>query len=178
MNMKKYFEASMMHLLENKSIDSITVSEIIEDVGSCKGTFYKHYLDKYSLCCSCIQHNVYCDVSMDAESWGVFVMQCLTAFEKHSKVVLHAFSSDDVNSARKYHEKLVREYLLRHYADNGGDLQAVNNIITLTVYGTMVTNIMIDWLKEGRKRSKEEVYSILCAIIPQTVFREINAQTA
>ena len=45
MNMKKYFEQGMLVLLEEKNIDNITVGEIIEEVGSCKGTFYKHYLN-------------------------------------------------------------------------------------------------------------------------------------
>ena len=46
MNMKKHFELGMMHLLESKSIDSITVGELIEEVESSKGSFYKYYLDK------------------------------------------------------------------------------------------------------------------------------------
>lgn len=173
MNMKKYFEKSMMDLLTRKNIDGITVGEIIEEVGSCKGTFYKHYVDKYALCCSALQNRVYCDVSPDAESWESFIYQCLTAFEKNAKTVLHAFDSKDVNSARRYHENFTMQYLVKQYVKNGGDLSVTLNIMTLRLYSTAVTELITRWLSGGCKESKEQTFDLICAVTPQTVFKKI-----
>ena len=178
MNMKKYFEQGMMNLLEKKNIDSITVVEIIDEVGSCKGTFYKHYIDKYYLCCNCLEHNVYGAVSVQASSWKEFIMQCLGAFEKHAKVVLHAFDSKDVNSVRRQHEKLTFEFLAKKYVTNGGDPSSAINMITLKLYSEAVTEIIYKWLEGGCRESGEELYGLICAVIPQTVFKELREQIA
>ena len=178
MNMKKYFEQGMMSLLERKSLDNITVGEIIEEVGSCKGTFYKHYFDKYSLCCSCFEHHVYCGVNTDADSWEEYIMQCLNAFETNAKVVLHAFNSKDINSPRRHHENMNTEYLVKQYVRNGGDASVGVYMITLRLYGVAVTEIMYNWLDGGCKESKEEIYRIICAVIPQAVFKEISVNAA
>lgn len=178
MNMRKYFEQGMMQLLERKNIDSITVGEIIEEVGSCKGTFYKHYIDKYYLCCNCLENRVYSEISADTDNWGDFIMQCLTAFEKNGKVILHAFESKDVNSARRYHENFTTEYLIKQYLKNGGDASAALNLITLKLYGSAVTELITKWLAGGCKESKEEICSLICAVTPQTVFKEICVKSA
>lgn len=178
MNMKKYFEQGMMDLLQRKNIDSITVGELIEEVGSCKGTFYKHYIDKYYLCCNCLQNRVYCEIDADADNWEDFIMSCLTAFEKNCKVVVHAFNSKDINSARHYHENFTSEYLVRQYARNGGDEKSALNLLTLKLYGTAVTEIITKWLERGCKESKEDTFRLICAVIPQTVFKQIYARSA
>lgn len=178
MNMKKYFEQGMLVLLESKNIDSITVGEIIEEVGSCKGTFYKHYLDKYSLCCSCLQNRIYCDISSDAASWEQFIMQCITVFEKNAKVILHAFDSSDINSARRYHENLTAKYLIKKYAENGGDMSSSLNLVALKLYGAAVTDLIVKWLADGCKESKEDIYRLICAVTPQTVSKELCEKSA
>lgn len=178
MNMRKYFEQGMMDLLSRKNIDNITVGEIIREVGSCKGTFYKHYVDKYYLCCSSLQTYVYCDISSETDSWKSFIMQCLTAFEKREKVILHAFNSKDVNSARHFHENFTTEYLVKQYVKNGGDVSASLNLIALKLYGAAVTELIVKWLAGGCKESKEDIYCLICAVTPQTVFGQICKQSA
>lgn len=178
MNMKKYFEQGMMSLLERKNLDAITVGEIIEEVGSCKGTFYKHYLDKYGLCCCCFERHVYSMINKDAASWEEFIMQCLSAFENNTKAILHAFNSKDVNSPRRYHENLTSDYLVRQYVKNGGDASEGVNMITLKLYAVAVTEIIYNWLNGGCKESRQEIYGIICAVIPQAVFKQISVSAA
>lgn len=168
----------MLELLERKDIDSITVSEIIEEVGSCRGTFYKNYIDKYFLCCTSLQNYVYCNIRTDTPDWRDFIMQCLNAFEKNEKIILHAFNSKDVNSARHYHENLTTEYLVKQYIKNGGDASASLNLLALKLYGETVTELMVKWLSGGCKESNEEVFGLICAVAPQTVYKKVFAQSA
>ena len=171
MNMKKHFEQGMLSLLERKSIDSITVSEIIEEVGSCKGTFYKHYIDKYHLCCQSLQNYIYCDISKETESWEEFVLQCLSAFEKHDKVILHAFDSEDINSAKNYYKQLLAEFFVKEYAGGEENSSLTVNSLAINLYCTNVTELTIKWLAGGCKEKKEEVLRIIRAVMPQAVFK-------
>ena len=171
MNMKKHFEQGMLSLLERKSIDSITVSEIIEEVGSCKGTFYKHYIDKYHLCCQSLQNYIYCDISKETKSWEEFVLRCLSAFEKHDKVILHAFDSEDINSAKNYYKQLLAEFFVKEYAGGEENSSLTVNSLAINLYCTNVTELTIKWLAGGCKEKKEEVLRIIRAVMPQAVFK-------
>lgn len=169
MNMKKYFEQGMLTLLEHKSIDSITVSEIVEEVGSCKGTFYKHYIDKYHLCCQSLQNYIYCDISRETKNWEEFVMQCLSVFEKHDKVILHAFDSEDINSAKNYYKQLLSEFLVKNYVGGEGDRFPAMNSLAISLYCANVTELTFQWLAGGCKEKKEEIFRTICAVMPQAV---------
>lgn len=174
MNMKKYFELGMLKLLEQKSIDEITVSELIEEVGSCKGTFYKHYVDKYDLCCKCIKNHYYGKIPNNMENWEEFVMQSLVVFEGAPKVIVHAFKSVDVNSVRRYHESLVRETLTRQFINSGGDISSEINVASISLWATSVTDITYNWLKDGRPQTKEEIITLLRAVMPQVIYSEFG----
>ena len=173
MNMKKYFEMGLIKLLEQRSIDGITVNEIVAEVGSCKGTFYKHYLDKYDLCNPCFENNVFCYISDNISDWSDFVEQSLTAFEKFPSVVLHAFNSEDLNSARHTYENMVTEFLTKEFVRHGGAADVAMNRISLKICGASVTDIIMHWLKNGRIESKEAIVQLLHAVMPQVIYTKV-----
>lgn len=177
MNMKKHFELGMMHLLESKSIDSITVGELIEEVESSKGSFYKYYLDKYSLCCAALQSYVYNQISVDVD-WETFIAQCLTAFQNNAKVMNHAFDSKDINSARNHYENYLSQKLMCEFSKNGGNAALEINCLTIKLYSYAVTELISRWLASGCEDDKEEVFRLICAAAPQLVFGQLRARTA
>ena len=168
MNMKKYFEQGMLALLERKGIDSITVAEIIEEVGSCKGTFYKHYIDKYHLCCQSLQNYIYGGIPEESKSWEELIMQCLAVFEKHDKVILHAFDSEDINSPKNYFNRLLSEFFVRNC---GGEPDAAMNTLAIRLYCANVTDLILRWLSGGCKESRPEVFHLISAVMPQAIFK-------
>ena len=173
MNMKKYFELGMLSLLESKYIDDITVGELISEVGSCKGTFYKHYIDKYDLCCSSFKNHVFNGVDANAASWKKYSMQLLNAFEKNAKVIIHAFESSDCNSARNSFENSLLSYLSREFTKNGGDLNSATNKMAMELCCKSVTDILMHWIKSTKKESKDTMQELLYAVMPQSIYEYV-----
>lgn len=173
MNMKKHFEQGMLQLLETKSIDNITVGELIEVVGSSKGTFYKYYDDKYSLCCSCLKTYVYSEVSVEVDDWSTFVLQGLAAFERRPKVVMHAFDSKDFNSARNFHEEYVTSKLFSLFKQNAGIEPTQMQQYTIKLYSYAVTTLVNDWLKHACCATKDSLLKLICSLAPHTVCKYI-----
>lgn len=174
MNMKKYFELGMITLLESKYIDDITVGELIAEVGSCKGTFYKHYIDKYDLCCSCFKSHIFCGVQSDAADWIEYSKQMIDAFGEHSRVIMHAFESSDCNSARHNFEDDMLQFINKEYVKNGGDTAQVVNKMAMEFCCKSVTDIMMRWIGGGKKEPKEFVLELINAVIPQSVYTYLN----
>jgi AcrR family transcriptional regulator len=168
MNIKKYIETMLMQLLRAKSIDKIKVSEIIAEVGTCKGTFYKYYIDKYELLLSCFQKHIYSDILAKTTTWEEFVSCCLAAFAKDPDMVLNAFRSEDINSIKHFHKNLVKTYLendLRRADDKIGEIVE----LALSVYASNCTDIMLEWLEGGMKESKERVMTHMCGVMPRAI---------
>lgn len=173
MNTKKYFEQGILTLLEKKNIDDITIGEIIEEVSSCKGTFYKHFIDKYDLCCNSFRDYIYSEIKVADGDWESLILQCLSVFEKQPQVIVHAFESNDCNSARKYHEDFMLFQLKREFVKNGGNANFAPNVLSMQLCVSYTTDIMLKWLKEGRKESKEKIISFARAVMPQSVYTQL-----
>ena len=173
MNTKKYIEATLLDLLRNKSIDKIKVNEVIRVVGTCKGTFYKYYRDKYELLISCFRNNYYNELVEKSEGWEDFVLNCLSTFEKVSSIVVNAFDSHDINSVRYYHEKLIIEYLDAEIKKYGEPTKLDD--FTIKVCAVAYTDIMLKWLNGSLNESKEQIISYMKAVMPQAIYPKIHS---
>ena len=170
MNTKKYIETTLIGLLKRKSIDRIKVNEIIREVGTCKGTFYKYYKDKYELLVSCFNSNFYSEIIASTDSWDDFLYKCLAKFEKEPAVILNSFNSTDVNSVRYYHEELISSYLENSLGQ--ADSHSVNklNKFATKMCATNYTDIILRWLSDGMEESKEDLIMYMKAALPQAIY--------
>lgn len=168
MKTEKFIESAMMSELRNKGIDKIKVSDIIRDVGTCKGTFYRYYRDKYELLVSCFRHNFYDAITAKAKDWENFVYGCLCAFEKESSVVLNAFDSTDVNSIRYYHENLIYTYLEQAMTSRDIPINKLN-MFAMRLCASCYTNEMLRWLSGERKEDKIEMVRLMSASMPNAI---------
>ena len=170
MNMRRHFELSMLKLLNEKSIDQITVNEIICEVGSCKGTFYKYFMDKYDLCYYCIKNYIYSGISFDLEDWETFISQYIGAFERNSKIIINAFISNDLHSARYYNEKMLTDVLSKFVARGGVDVTDKFYKCVLDSCGVFITSVVYNWMKENQLTSKEELVRCIRYIMPHSIY--------
>ena len=145
----------------------------MDEVGSCKGTFYKHYVDKYDLSCKCLNNSVYSKISLEVLTWEEFIYSFLKEFEKNAKVIVNAFSSNDINSARHFCENTITDVLSKIFINADGDYDLFLNKYSLELFGITVTDIIYKWLKNGKKESKEQVMQLIKAVMPNTIYSQI-----
>jgi len=173
LNTKKYIEEALLDILKKKSIDKIKVSEIIKKVGTCKGTFYKYYCDKYALLQACFKNLFYSKIVSEAPDWETFIFKCLETFEKIPNVILNAFISEDINSIRYYHEKILITYLEAEMEKQSAILKCKINSVSLRLCISSYTEIILNWLRSGMKESKEDVIGFMRAAMPQSIYTKI-----
>lgn len=166
MKISYYLEKSLLNLLKTKSIDDIYVIEIINEIGTCKGTFYKYYRDKYDLLYHCFKDYIYKDIPVTSKSWDEFITRCLTVFEENSSVVLNAFCSTDMNSVRHYNEQIVRGFIVTERERKGLETVGSTYEYALNMFASYVTDIVIDWLRHGCKTPKSELAELMQATMP------------
>lgn len=168
--MKKHFECSMIKLLKEKCIDQITINELIQEVGSCKGTFYKYYVDKYDLCNKCLSNNVYDKINFEEEDWEKFLVNYVDVLDHNAKIIVNAFASGDINAPIRHNQRAISDVLARILRNQGVDVEDGANLFVLDSCGSIITDVVYSWLKLGRKTNKTELIQRIRAIMPKSVY--------
>lgn len=170
MDMKKYFEHSMIDLLKEKCIDQITIQELLRKVGSCKGTFYKYYVDKYDLCNKALTNNVYDKIDFDEQDWEKFLTNYVDTIDRNAKVIMNAFESIDISAPIFQSRRMITEVLTRILQNREVNVKDERMIFVLNTCGSILVDIIYTWLKLGRKERKEEMVKRICSIMPNSIY--------
>lgn len=173
MKTEQYIQDALMELLKKKPIDGISVSEILNIAGTCKGTFYKYYRDKYDLLYDCFSKTFYEELTSKIIFFKDFIKELLLIFEKNSAVVLNAFDSVDLNSIRYYNEKIMADYLYSE-TNNKNSLSSEQFSFALRLGAENVTDIMIDWLKGDINSDIGQVIELIYITLPYVLRKNMN----
>ena len=155
-------------MLKTKPVTQIYVSHIIEEVGICKGTFYKYYRDKYDLLQKCFYHEYYAEILEHAETFEQFAVGCLNAFRKVPKIARHAMT-EDRDSVFGYHSRLSYEYLLKDRERQGKETEGEFCVYLLKFYADSATQIMVDRLGSPHMGQTEEIMRLIRGAMPQAL---------
>lgn len=173
MDMRKHFEQHALELLEKVTIDDVTVSKVINDVGSCKGTFYKYYLDKYDLCVNALKNGVYSRLNVEETNWNTFVKNYLTLVDENAEVFNNAFVSNDINSPRAYNESLINGVLTNIAKKNGMNVDLVENVFFIQVCARSITDIAALYVKSYKGEPLSFVANLISGIMPAGLHKYI-----
>lgn len=165
MKVEAFMEDRLLALLKHRPITQIYVSELIEEVGICKATFYKHYCDKYDLLQRCFERQFYADVLAHAETLDQFLGGCLAAFKKSPKAVLNAMLSEDPGSLFGYHAGLVKKFLLGD-RKRAGKPDNDDTPYLADFYADGVTRATVAWLSAPKLTPCDEMLRRFRAALP------------
>ncbi len=123
---KSAIQASFRTLLMAKSLDKITVRDIVEDCGITRNTFYYHYEDIYDLFDDYLDtriHETWQSLPKDCP-WEQALLLLLESILETPRMGRHIFYSKKQDSLRRYLNKLLSAILQSHTAKLGFDVSA------------------------------------------------------
>lgn len=122
---KQAIQASFRTLLLAKSLDKITVRDIVEDCGLTRNTFYYHYEDIYDL------FDDYLDTCMyqvwqslpPGSRWNTLLLRLLDCLCETPQMGRHIFFSNKRDAVRSYLNKILSTVLDRYIDETMQGLQ-------------------------------------------------------
>lgn len=182
LNTKKMIADSLKKTMRLKPLSKITVSEIIKDCGINRKTFYYHFEDIYALLKWMFEEEAIevvknFDLLVDYEEAIQFVMDYV---EKNEHIINCAYDSigrDGMN--RFFHTdftELVTIVIERAEQNERLTLQPDFKQFLCQFYTEALTGILIDWIKNRQRRSREEtiryisltLHASICAVMAET----------
>jgi probable dihydroxyacetone kinase regulator len=166
---KRALEASLKNLLLKKPLDKITISDIANDCGISRMTFYYHFKDIYDLVeWACIEDaSKALDGKKNYDDWQEGFLQIFEAVLDNKPFILNVYHSVSREQVETYLYKLtydlmigVVEELAQNMSVKDSDKAFIANFYKYAFVG-----LMLDWIRNSMKEDPEEIIKHLSILV-------------
>ena len=162
---KRALEASLKSLLLQKPLSKITVTDITEDCGINRMTFYYHFKDIYDLVEWCCQEDASRALAgkKTYETWQQGLLQIFEAVRENKPFILNVYRSVSREQVENYLYKVTYALLdgVVEEQAQGMSVRQEDKAFLATLYQYMFVGLMLDWIKSDMKEDPQAIVSRL-----------------
>lgn len=170
---KRALEQSLKNLLLKKPLSKITISDLTEDCGMNRMTFYYHFKDIYDLVeWSCLTDAKRAlDEKKTYDTWQQGFLQILEAVQANKPFIMNVYHCVHREQVEIYLRPLVEDLILNVVNEEAGGLNVRDEDKTFIVqaYSHIFIGIMLDWIKEDMKENPQEIVERLNKLIKGSI---------
>lgn len=175
---KQALIASFKKLLETEPFDKITISDITNDCGLSRQTFYYHFRDIFDMI-----RWIYNSESLNEiggrggyGTWQDKIRELFDYTLNNKSLILGTFNSKCKNDLVGYY----MDVSIRKISDivemkSDGDIAEKDKKFIASVYAYAFVGIMVDWISDGMKESSEEMVDRVYKIVMSNFDRTLAA---
>ncbi len=150
--------SSFMRIVSAKSLDKITVKDIVEDCQITRNTFYYHFQDIYDLAAQVFSTEFEAIIRRNSEDRGDWYAELLAIAEfakKNRSATLHIYNSSRREELLRVLNQALERYLLDVICHHPAAADASREDIALIAHVLRCTLVGMgqDWLAGGMKES-------------------------
>ena len=180
---KKYLYEALMVLLKEKTFEEIKVSDICNHALINRSTFYAHYNDKYELLAEFIQElknaltselkknkNISNTKEYYLEMIKLFLDHIEEKRESYLAIMIHNRNSITMDIIYDVLDHNITSHLQQ---DNSIDESPIPRSIIAKFYIGAVVNVGMEWLKDGKTYTKEDLILYFNYLIPNDLSHSV-----
>lgn len=166
---KRALEQSLKNLLLKKPLTKITVSDIADDCGINRMTFYYHFKDIYDLVeWSCLEDAKRAlDEKKTYETWQQGLLQIFEAVEENKPFILNVYRCIHREQVEKYLQPLVDQLILGVINEETGNMtiRDEDKQFIAQIYSYIFIGLMLDWIKDDMREDPQPLVDRLARLI-------------
>lgn len=166
---KRALEQSLKNLLLKKPLTKITVSDIADDCGINRMTFYYHFKDIYDLVeWSCLEDAKRAlDEKKTYETWQQGLLQIFEAVKENKPFILNVYRCVHREQVEKYLQPLVDQLLLGVINEETGNMtiRDEDKQFIAQIYSYIFIGLMLDWIKDDMREDPQPLVDRLARLI-------------
>ncbi len=152
---------SFMKLLNERSLDKITVKDIVTDCGINRNTFYYHYQDIYALLEDIFASEARKVIEKNESllNWQEGLISSTQFALNNKRAIYHVYNSVNRDQLERYLFRVAEdlmEKIVRQFSDGLNVSDEDIRYITI-FYKHATVGILIEWLQRGMKDDPKEV---------------------
>lgn len=175
---KRALEQSLKNLLLKKPLTKITISDITEDCGINRMTFYYHFKDIYDLVeWSCLEDaRKALEEKKTYDTWQQGFLQIFEAVLENKPFIMNVYRCVHREQVEKYLKPLVDNLLLGVINEEaeGITVREEDREFIAQVYSYIFVGLMLDWIKDDMKENPEDIVERLAVLIKGSIPKALS----
>ena len=168
-NMKQMIAETLAGLLKHKSIDKITVRELVDACGISRQTFYYHFQDIYDLVeWVCLEDaKKALEEKKTHDTWQQGLLQIFNEVKSNKPFIMNVYQCIDRGQVERYLTPLTDNLLMGVVEEESADMHVrrEDKAFIARVYSYCFVGIMLDWIKDDMKEDPEIIVEKLALIL-------------
>ena len=166
---KRALEQSLKNLLQQKPLSKITISDITEDCGISRMTFYYHFKDIYDLvewaCAEDAARALQNKKTYD--TWQQGFVQIFHAVRENKIFMMNVYRCVNREQVEKYLVPLTDQLIMGVITERaaGMTVREADQQFIAQVYSYAFVGIMLDWIRDDMRADPEELVNRLAMVI-------------
>ncbi len=166
---KYAIEASLKKLLLQKPLDKITISDITEDCGISRMTFYYHFKDIYDLVeWICLEESRRAlEDKKTYDTWQQGFLQILEAVRDNKPFILNVYHSVSREQIELYLYKLTYDLLINVVEEKsqGMSIRPEDKQFIADFYKYAFVGLTLDWVRHNMKEDPQVIIDHLTKLV-------------
>ena len=175
---KRALEESLKKLLLKKPLDKITISDLTEDCGISRMTFYYHFKDIYDLVeWVCVEDAARAlEDKKTYNTWQQGFLQIFQAVEEDRPFIMNVYHSVSREQVELYLYKLTYDLLIGVVEEKsqGIPVRDEDKKFIADFYKFAFVGLMLDWIRGDMRESPERIVDRLSTLIHGDLSRALN----
>lgn len=176
---KRALEASLKNLLLQKPFEKITISDITEDCGISRMTFYYHFKDIYDLVeWACLEDATKAlQGKKTYDTWQQGLLQIFEAVKENKPFIMNVYRCVSHEQIETYLFKLTYGLLIHVLDEESADMEVSENdkAFIAQYYKYAFVGLMLDWIRGDMKQDPEEIVNDVSLLMQGNFLRALEA---
>ena len=175
---KRALEASLKNLLLQKPLSKITISDITEDCGINRMTFYYHFKDIYDLvewvCLEDAKRAL--DGKSSYDTWQQGFVRIFRAVQENKPFVMNVYRCVSREQVEHYLTPLTDDLLMGVINELSADMvvREEDKAFIARVYSYAFVGLMLDWIKDDMRCDPERLVARFAFVIHDNLLGALN----
>ncbi|GAA6396368.1 TetR/AcrR family transcriptional regulator [Solibaculum mannosilyticum] len=176
---KRALENSLKNIMLQKPFNKITISDITEDCGISRMTFYYHFKDIYDLvewaCMEDAQKALEGNKTYD--TWQKGFLNIFQEVKENKAFILNVYRSVSREQVEQYLYKVVYDLLIDVVEEKAADMSVIDEdkAFIANFYKFSFVGIMLEWIKDGMKKDPQEIINRMEPLLQGTFIHALNS---
>lgn len=175
---KRALEASLKKMLLKKPLDKITISDLTEDCGMNRMTFYYHFKDIYDLVeWSCVEDaRKALEGKKTYQTWQQGFLQIFQAVLDNKPFILNVYRSVSREQVELYLHKVTYDLLIGVVEETaqGMNVRQEDKEFIADFYKYAFVGLMLDWVRHDMKEDPEKIIDHLSLLISGNILTALE----
>ncbi|WP_350344147.1 TetR/AcrR family transcriptional regulator C-terminal domain-containing protein [Proteinivorax tanatarense] len=176
---KKALGQSLKSLLKKKTLDKITIKDIVSDCGVNRQTFYYHFQDIYDL----LDWIFIVEATKEMEqrrkkneTWQQGLLRTFDYIECNKSFVINTYNSIGREHFEKYINKVIRQLLAEvvEQRSEGINVTYEDKNFIIDFYTYALLGVILNWLRQGTQENPKKIVDKLSKLIKGDVTRALE----